>query len=350
MRVIFLLVSIAFIFSCKPKASVSSEEMNSSETVSEATTDFTIVFASCNDQDRPQPLWKPILKHAPDVFIWGGDNIYADTADMEKMQKDYNKVKSNPEYVALANTTEIIGTWDDHDYGKNDAGKEWEMKAPAQQLFLDFIEVPKSDPLRKQEGIYYSKKYTTAEGSVKVILLDTRTFRDALNRSPIKGRRYDPWPMGEGGTVLGATQWKWLKNELNDNTTDFTMIVSSIQFLADEHGWEKWGNHPSEVEKMKTLLQNAKANNIFIVSGDRHLAEISRIEVPGLSYPLIDFTTSGLTHTFPNSAAPANSYRVGNVIQDLNFGVLQFNFKKETVTFEIRGENDVEFVTYVQQF
>jgi len=311
---------------------------------------LTLAFASCNDQDRPQPLWKPILKHNPDVFIWGGDNVYADTADMKKMETDYNKVWANPDYQALAKATKITGTWDDHDYGKNDAGVEWEKKEEAQTLLLDFLKVPANDPRRSREGVYTSETYTTQEGSVKVILLDTRYFRSGLRESDMEGRRYEAWTEADGGTILGATQWTWLEEELKDDTADFTVIVSSIQFLAKEHGWEKWGNHPAEVEKMYAMLRAAKANNILILSGDRHHAEISVNKKAGLGYPLVDFTTSGLTHTFPGTPMDENQYRVGEGSKKLNFGVLEFDFKTGQVNMEVRGENDVLLDAYTQQY
>ena len=312
--------------------------------------DFTLVFASCNDQNREQPLWKPILENRPNLFVWGGDNIYADTDDMTKMQSDYNKVHENLDYAKLLKSTTVIGTWDDHDYGKNDAGKEWEQKVAAKQLFWDFLKFPKDDPLRDQEGVYYSRKYGTSEGSVKVILLDTRTFRDSLRKSDIEGRRFEPWETGEWRTVLGKKQWKWLEEELEDTNSDFNVIVSSIQFLADEHGWEKWGNFPSEVQKMKNILRDAKAKNILFVSGDRHLAEFSVTEMEGLSYKLIDFTTSGLTHTYPDSPDDPNRYRVGKLVKDLNFGVLRFNFKNKKLTMEIRGEDNLLLDKLEQQY
>lgn len=314
------------------------------------TSDFTIVFASCSDQDREQPLWRPILENKPDLFIWGGDNIYADTDDMEKMKSDYNKVHANPDYNNLIKNTTVIGTWDDHDYGKNDAGVEWEKKDEAQQLFLNFLEFPETDPLRTQQGVYYSRKYNTEKGNIKIILLDTRYFRDSLKVSTIEGRRYDPWNENEGGTILGETQWQWLGEELTDDSADFTIIVSSIQFLADEHGWEKWGNHPSEVRRMLTTLQNAKAKNIMILSGDRHLAEFSAVTVEGLPYKLIDFTTSGLTHTYPDSPDAPNRYRIGEVEKDLNFGVLRFDFKNKKVLMEIRGRENAVLEVLNQQY
>lgn len=354
MKIYHVLFSCLLLVACKSKqnnqaTTVATTEVSKTEEI-KTPADFTMVFASCNDQDRPQPLWKPILEHHPQVFVWGGDNIYADTADMQKMEADYKKVWANEDYQKLAKTTEIIGTWDDHDYGKNDAGVEWDKKEEAQELFLDFLKVPDEDQRRDREGVYYAKTYNTKKGAIKVILLDTRYFRTAIQPSPIEGRRYDPWTIAEGGSVLGITQWEWLKTELEDNTADFTVIVSSIQFLADEHGWEKWGNHPNEVEKMYSVLKTAKAKNIFIVSGDRHLAEFSVNKKAGLDYPLVDFTTSGLTHTFPGDPMDANRYRVGEGSKDLNFGVIEFDFDTKKVQMEIRGKENKLLEVYTQYY
>ena len=334
---IFLLLIL--IASCKEKKSESKSQVQK-DTAAPLSDDFTIVFASCNDQNREQPLWLPILENKPDLFIWGGDNIYSDTADMEKMASDYNKQRSNPDYTKLRESTTVIGTWDDHDYGLNDAGVEWEQKENAQRLFLDFLDFPEDDPLRFQKGIYYSRKYSTDKGAVKVILLDTRYYRDSLRKSKKKNRRYDAWNENEGGTVLGDIQWDWLEKELQDESAAFTVIVSSIQFLADEHGWEKWGNHPSEVKKMYKTLKKAKSKNILFVSGDRHLAEFSVTNVPELPYDLVDFTTSGLTHTFPDSPKEPNRFRVGKVVKGLNFGVLHFDLEVEKASMEVRGVNN----------
>lgn len=338
-NILFLFVLI-LLFSCKETISEKPKVEDEKETPLVAQTDFTMVFASCNHQDMKQPLWRPIIKTQPDVFIWGGDNIYADTDDMVKMKAEYQKTKKRPDYVELVSKTKVIGTWDDHDYGNNDAGTEWKVKAEAQQLMLDFLDVPENDIRRNREGVYHSQTFPTPNGSVKVILLDTRYFRDSVQKSNEKGVRYQPWKKGEGGTVLGTTQWQWFQKELEDEAPTFTVIVSSIQFLADEHGWEQWGNFPEEVAKMYQTLKNAQSPNIIILSGDRHLAEFSVAEVEGLAYPLVDFTTSGMTNTYPGSPQDPNRYRKGNQIQQLNFGVLTFDFKNKKVKMEIRGEGN----------
>lgn len=337
--------------SCKQKAKQDANLNTTANTiVSQENELFTMVFASCNDQDREQPLWAPIMAHKPDVFIWGGDNIYADTEDMQKMQADYDKLKSQPDYTKLRETTTVIGTWDDHDYGINDGGKEWAQKAAAQNLFLDFLDIPKSDSLRTQVGVYHKQVFKTEQGSVQILLLDTRSFRDGLLPSKTEGRRYDPWPEDHTGTVLGANQWAWLERELEDESHDFTIIVTSIQFLSGDHGWEKWDHFPNEVNKMYKVLTNAKAKNIFMLSGDRHHAEIQVNKDAGLTYPLVELTSSGLTHTFPGDPLEPNPYRVGEGTKELNFSVLQLDFKKKQVLFEIRGKDDYLFEMMLRQY
>jgi len=41
--------------------------------------DYTIAFGSCNKQFLENKLWDDIIEQQPDVWIWGGDNVYADT-------------------------------------------------------------------------------------------------------------------------------------------------------------------------------------------------------------------------------------------------------------------------------
>lgn len=349
-RLIPLFFILIVCFSCRKAQPETTEAPKQIEEKATTSTDFTIVFASCSDQEMEQPLWKPVLGHSPDLFIWGGDNIYADTDDMAKMKSDYDKALANPDYAKLVTSTKITGTWDDHDYGKNDAGAEWEKKDEAQQLALDFLGVSEDDPRRTRKGLYMSEVYSTEAGSIKLIILDTRYFRSPLKKSNIEGRRYDSWTVEDGGTVLGDAQWAWLEEELKDDSHDFTLVLSSIQFLNDGHGWEKWGLIPSEMNRMYEVLGVAKAKNIIILSGDRHHAEVSVNREAGLSYPLVDFTTSGMTMTYIDGSTEANEFRVSNVIKRLNFGVILFDFESMEVTFEIRGENDFLYEQFKQQY
>ncbi|GAL63889.1 alkaline phosphatase D family protein [Algibacter lectus] len=326
-------VLTAFVQGCKtPKV----------EVVKQAKTqyDTTIAFGSCNKQNIENKLWVEVVKHKPDLWIWGGDNVYADTDNMKKLEADYNKLLANEDYKRLRETTKITGTWDDHDYGLNDGGVEFEAKKGSQQLFLDFLKVPKDSERRYRKGVYSSQIVKALNGSVKVIVLDTRYFRTALTDDKKNKNRYEPGVYGEG-TILGEKQWQWLEAELNGSDADFNIIVSSIQVLSAEHGFEKWSNFPHEVDKLKSLIKKSNAKGVMVLSGDRHISEFSKTKIEGVSFPLVDFTSSGLTHVYNGFTSESNKYRVLEVVPELSFGVLKFNFEAKTVLMEMRGVGNI---------
>ncbi len=302
--------------------------------------DFTIAFGSCNKPSVENIFWDDVLELNPNLWIWGGDVVYADTDDMHKMKNEYLNQHNQKGYKEVVEKIPVMGTWDDHDYGKNDAGAEYPMKKESQQLFLDFLQVPQTDKRRKREGVYHSKTYKTDKGSVKVILLDTRYHRTKLTKdSTVSQKKYIPSKFNEG-TILGKKQWKWLEKELHNSEADFTVIMSSIQVLSSQHRFEKWANFPHEMIKLFQLLKTSKVKNAILLSGDRHISEFSKTMIEGIKYPIIDFTSSGLTHAYKRFKSEENMYRDGNVVFTESFGVLHFNFDKKKVSFQMRGNGN----------
>jgi alkaline phosphatase D len=342
-KVIFLLFIL--ITSCK----TNNKNLDITESIDIANNNFIIAFGSCNNQVLPNVMWEEILKNKPNVWIWGGDVIYTDTKDMSIMSQNYQKQKNKPGYANFIKNVDVLGTWDDHDYGLNDGGIEYSKKEEAQDLFLNFINVDKNDERRQQEGVYFAKDYTINDSSVKIILLDTRFFRTTLTKDALTQKRYKPNVYGEGN-MLGETQWKWLKEQLQNSKASFNIIVSSIQFLSYEHGFESWGTMPHEVDKLINLIKTTNAKNTIILSGDRHISEVSKKEEDSLAYPIIDFTSSGLTHSYANFKGEPNQYRIGDVIFEKSFGILKFDFNKHTVTMQMRGEDNVLQQELIQSY
>ncbi|MBL7817638.1 MAG: alkaline phosphatase family protein [Saprospiraceae bacterium] len=319
------------------------------QTVTDAKQDLTIAFGSCNNQRLDNYLWKEIVKHRPSVWIWGGDNVYSDTTDMLVLKKDYETVLNHPDYKKLKSHAKVLGTWDDHDYGLNDGGVHYAAKKQSQQAFLDFMGVSKNDKRRQQEGVYHAETIKTKGGTVKIIVLDTRYFRSDLTKSANPKRRYDANTYGEG-TMLGDTQWAWLTNELTHSQADFNLIMSSVQVFSDEHGYEKWGNMPHEVDKLLNTIRTSKAKGVIILSGDRHISEFSKRNTEGVPYPLIDFTSSGLTHASEGNTSEPNRYRVGSIVPKISYGLLLFDFKNKTVRMQIRGKEDALLSELKQEY
>lgn len=311
--------------------------------------EFVIAFGSCNDQKKENFLWDVVVKNHPSVWVWGGDNTYSDTDNMDTLRRDYNRVLQNSSYQTLQKTAAILGTWDDHDYGLNDGGVEFHAKKGSQQLFLDFMGVSKNDKRRLQEGIYHAETFKTPHGSVKIIVLDTRYFRTALTKATGEKKRYQPNPNGMG-TMLGEAQWQWLEKELSTSKAQFNVIMSSVQLLSSEHGFETWGNMPHEVEKFKRLVKTSKAKGVIVLSGDRHISEFSKTQIDGVNYPLMDFTSSGLTHVYSSFKFENNPYRVGEVVPKISFGLLRLDFKTNTITMQMRGIGDVLYQEMIQTY
>ena len=304
-------------------------ETGSAQNISNSTT-FTLAFGSCNKPELDNQLWDDIRNTAPNVWVWGGDIIYADTENMIKMADMYAAQDSVRGYRELKQETTIIGSWDDHDYGLNDGGIEFVKKRESQQVFLDFMGVSKDSPRRQRAGIYTQHDYQLDQGKVKVIVLDTRYFRTALTKDTETKKRNKPNAYGEG-SMLGAAQWQWLTKTLNESDANFNLIVSSVQFLSNEHGFECWGNFPHEVDKLKNLIAASKAKGVVVLSGDRHISEFSKTSVADIPYPLIDFTSSGLTHAYKNFTSEPNPYRVGEVVKTESFGLVTVDMKSNTI-------------------
>jgi alkaline phosphatase D len=320
-----------------------------------------IAFGSCANESRPQPVWEAINELKPQLFIFTGDNIYADTADPVKLRNSYEQLAAIPGFSALRETCPVIGTWDDHDYGKNDAGEEFEGKQAAKDAFMKFFDTPEDSPLRERGGIYDAKIYGPEGKRVQVILLDTRWFRGPLRKltkdelkaaraeSGKKVGRYLPDEESDS-SMLGEEQWAWLAEQLK-KPAELRLLVSSIQVLALDHGWEKWGNLPKERKKLLDLIRDT-ATNVIILSGDRHSSDISLLPPEtdgGPFYPLYDITSSGLNQT--GLADEPNRFRVAgdSVYNQPNFGWININWSEEdpAIKLEIR-DLDGKIVREVQ--
>ncbi|MDX5585774.1 MAG: hypothetical protein QNK20_12840 [Aureibaculum sp.] len=107
---------------------------------------------------------------------------------------------------------------------------------------------------------------------------------------------------------------------------------------------------PHEVEILKSLIVNSKAERVILLSGDRHLSEISAVDLEGLDYPLYDFTSSGLTHTYTSYTFEPNKYRKSKVVTAKNFGLLKFDLESNTVSMELRGLGNNLLESMVQKY
>jgi alkaline phosphatase D len=304
-----------------------------------------ILFGSCGHQDKKIPIFNAINKEKGDLFIFLGDNIYGDTNDMDVLADKYQRLGAKPGFKTLKAQTPIIAMWDDHDYGQNDAGKEYPHKEQSRQIMLNFWGEPANSARRtRSDGIYTSYMYGENEQTIQVIMPDLRWNRDALNHvgeleyyTKPKLNNQGPYSPSEvkGASMLGEAQWQWLEQELKKPAA-IKLIASSLQLLPDFTGWESWANFPEDRNRLLALIKKHKVNGVVIISGDTHWGEISKYQ-QNLDYPLIEMTSSGLTEKWKDVSP--NKHRVGNYTHNVNYGDLSIDWQQTdpTISLKLKG-------------
>lgn len=298
----------------------------------------SIAFGSCAKHWQHQPIWESIVAQDPDVFLFLGDAIYADTdgrtawnVTERQLQGEWNRLADKPEFQKFRKLVPMMATWDNHDYGIHNGGAEFELKEVSKRLFLDFFGEPQDSERRERAGIYDASTFGPSGRLVQIILLDTRTFRSPfkldtrsdLTRSEIgKVGKYVP-NQDESATLLGEAQWAWLEEQLRE-PADIRLICSSTQIIPDEKGMDEWGCFPRDRKRLFDMIETCQASGVILLSGNVHFAEVSSIATN--AYPLFDFTSSGMTHTDLRYAEADNSYRVAGPSVDLNFGLVEIDW------------------------
>jgi alkaline phosphatase D len=261
-----------------------------------------------------------------------GDNVYGDldSGELSNMAPAYAKQGKNfPDWLK---NLKPLAIWDDHDYGLNDGGNEYKLKSDSQKLFLDFWRVDKQDDRHKREGIYFSETRQIKDKKILFIGLDTRYFR-----SPLEGEKRNYRSTTDvSKTILGKQQWDWLEKKFQE-TADIIILVSSIQILATNHGFEKWSNFPHEKERLLSLIKQFQ-KPVVLASGDRHKAGIYK------QGNLYELTSSSLNKPLPRWLVAVwdetDPLLLGKMHYDMNYGLINID-SSGTIKIELKNEKGI---------
>mmetsp|Transcript_48853 Transcript_48853/g.110870 ORF Transcript_48853/g.110870 Transcript_48853/m.110870 type:complete len:411 (+) Transcript_48853:122-1354(+) len=354
---------------------------------------WRIGFGSCHQQYKPTPIFDSIISSNVSAFAFLGDAVYNDYDDCQgfwnkpcgifrRYAVRVREVKralrllwlgGNKEKAAAANLDEsyavlgvklsklkfcekvdTVATWDDHDYGENDAGSELPWKEESAALFTKFwssVSPRMAAAMSSQQecpqsfggtrGVYTSHDFgKDPETTARLILLDARTARTELTKlGTVKGEEdyiptYDP-----NARVLSEEQWQWFEAELFRPGAALLIVGSGTQVLRDANMCEHWDNFPKEKERLLRLIESASSSRgipVVIISGDVHYSELSKHSTHGW---LFDATSSGLTETWPEPHP--NLARVdgdASVVTEPNFGVLVVDWISRQLTVEFHDE------------
>ena len=281
-------------------------------------TAFSVAFGSCVRVERHpvQPIWGAIQVRRPDLMLWLGDNIYADTLDGDILAECYQRQRGLPELQGFLRSVPQLAIWDDHDYGLNDSDKGHPGKAESLRVFQRYWANP-SYGLPAVPGVFFAYAY----GGVDFFFLDNRYHRD-----PAGG------PAGPSKSALGVEQKTWLKAQLRASRAPFKVIASG-QPWSDEKGpgGESWEAFAEERRELFDFIRTEDIAGVVLLSGDNHVGELNCLpESERGGYDLFEFSSS------PLAQDPSQSWlnyrtilRVRQVyFSGSNFGLLAFDLKQ----------------------
>lgn len=242
-----------------------------------------VAIIGCHQQPNPAPALLNYVAATPQLVLWVGDNVYADTKDdPSHIERCYAMLESKPGFKELRDQSTFMAVWDDHDYGMNDDGKNYALKNQSHSIFRKFWRHEDRIPADRP-GVYHAQSFGEPGRRLQVIMLDGRFNRE------------DP---GDKADTLGEAQWAWLAEQLRE-PADLRFIVSGYQVLLDrETKFETWAKFPAARERLFNLIRETKAGGVVFIAGDQHYGEVSRIS-GALGYDAVELMFAGINQDEP---------------------------------------------------
>lgn len=237
----------------------------------------TVCFVSCVDIEE-NPLWKGISNVSPDLICLMGDTPYIDSSDLSVVRKRHRDFLSVGGLSQLIKNTSTVGTWDDHDFGRNNGNGRNMVKGKrgTRQGFIEYRGHQRYGT--GTEGVYHSVDL----GMVEVFLLDPRYFSQT-EPSPVDAKQT---------TCFGGEQWEWIQEKLKASKAPFK-VLSFGQIWQDKKNGETddMFTYWYERDALFDFVEREDISGVVLLGGDIH---VSRHLVHPLraGYDLHDFIIS----------------------------------------------------------
>ena len=285
--------------------------------------DFRVAFGSCCriQTDPEQRIWDAVQSLGPDLFLWLGDNVYADSDSVGSLVDLYSHGRAVDRLVPLLRSTPHLATWDDHDFAFNDSDRHNPVRAQALQVFKAFWANPSyGEP--DNPGVYFRQSY----GGVDFFVIDGRSYRDRTKLADTPAK-----------TMLGERQKAWLMRELKASTAPFKVLAcgSGWSSAENESGGDSWAVYRSERDELFDFIRDEGIEGVVCISGDTHMGELNcipRSEQGG--YDIYDFCSSPLAQLpAAKHTRQVPEVRVRDVwTRSVNVGLMHFDLTGDVPT------------------
>jgi alkaline phosphatase D len=254
-----------------------------------------VALLSCMNDQLPntQSIWQELAQQKPQALFMIGDNVYADhkvDGIFRKMTKNllwdrYMETRLSLDVFRWEHLVPVFATWDDHDYGVNDGGKNFPIKEESQKVFKSFFPMTlQGDQFSRGPGVATSLTL----GSHHFAFLDNRSFRS-------------PKGATQNLTHFGDHQRDWLFGVLKKDKLNW--LISGDQFFGGYHPFESFQGQ--NTKNFKAFMKRLKKKDVptLFISGDRHLSEIMKLPSHWLGKPVYEITSSPVHSTVYKGAA-----------------------------------------------
>ena len=290
----------------------------------------------CRDVEDGYRIFRAMVRHPADFFLFVGDTIYADQAcgarphapgadyvarTLGEFHGKHRYNRADPAVQAFMRATPTFAIWDDHEVVNNFAGPSEPLMPVGLTALLDYwpIQGPPDEPRRLYRSIRWGRH-------AEAFVLDTRQYRSD-NRTPD----------GPGKTMLGAAQREWLLRSVAASDATWKIVVTSVPLGmftggAESDSWSSCNvfgfrraaptGFVHERNVILGFLRDQGVRNVVFLSGDVHHAELLRHE-PAPGFVVHEFVAGPLAarQGYPRFLDRSlRSHSLGSVGFTPNFG------------------------------
>ncbi len=358
-----------------------------------ADSSIKIAFGSCQSDGTEATIWAAIAAKAPTAFFQLGDFGYPDSTALATQRSNYQTQHAGDYLSEIVEAFPVERVWDDHDMGPDNSHGDTTDKASSLQAWKEYtayhtlangsngiwrsftignVEFFLLDCRYQKEGTkarfpaastntadtgssgtslvlkaadspsgtvdFYKGYYVSVESVWRRVTAYNQTTRTCTLDASVVGLSSSSTYFLRKASILdqdaiASDQVDWLIDGVNNSSNRWKVIVSSVPWNATVTGGaggaDCWGDWDSEQAERNYLLQQITAENVIVLSADRHWAAID----DGTNSGWPEITASPLDQT--DRSPVEGTWSEGSDVTGHKFGLLEIDGSAHTATLTV---------------
>ncbi len=291
---------------------------------------LAVVSCARDDLKGINEIWKALSNDKPQLVLMIGDNTYADigvqgvvsSMTAARLWDRHMETRNKLAFFRGQDLRPVFATWDDHDYGQNNGGRDFKLKKESAKVFSAFFPMLlKTNNFSSGPGV--AKQLTVGEQNF--VLFDNRSFR-----APAEAQ--------QNKVHFGAQQIQWATSRMKK--THLNWLVSGDQFFGGYHPFESFeGQHKKAFQNFLQKIKSLQVPTVFI-SGDRHMSEVMKISKGQVGQDTFEITSSPIHSTVYQDAARKhkNPRRLSAVSGQWNYVLMEIDRDVDANVYHLKTQ------------